>query len=160
MRMALQRRGFTLIELLVTVAIVGLLATVAVPVAEVTYKRSKEHDLREALREIRHAIDRYKQAVDEGRVITTILTSGYPPTLNVLVEGVEDARSPEKHKIYFLRRIPRDPLSSEPNLSAEQTWGLRSYESPPDDPKPGEDVFDVYSLSRDTGLNGVPYKDW
>jgi general secretion pathway protein G len=154
------RRGFTLIELLVTVAIVGLLATVAMPVAEVTYKRSKEHELREALREIRRGIDNYKQAVDEGRIISSVLTSGYPPTLAALVEGVQDARDPDKHKIYFLRRIPRDPMSTDAGIPNDQTWGLRSYESPPDDPRPGEDVFDIHSLSQDLGLNGFAYKDW
>ena len=153
-------RGFTLIELAITVAIVGLLASIVVPTAEIVVQRNQEQELRLALREMRKAIDAYKQAGDEGRVIGKVGESGYPPTLKVLVEGVEDARSPEKKKIYFLRRIPRDPMNAETDKAPEETWGLRSYASEPDDPAEGADVFDVYTKSAATGLNGVPYKQW
>jgi general secretion pathway protein G len=117
--------------------------------------------LRLALREIRAALDAYKRAVDEGRVVHTLVRSGYPPTLRALVDGESDAGSPEgKDRIYFLRRIPRDPMSVEADKPDEETWGLRSYESPADAPEAGEDVFDVYSMSTGTGLNGVPYREW
>ncbi|MFY9328343.1 MAG: type II secretion system protein [Georgfuchsia sp.] len=154
-------RGFTLIEMLITVVIVGLLASVSFPMAEVAVQRSREHDLRDALQQIRHAIDAYKQAADEGRIIIEAQKSGYPPTLEALVEGVDDAKSPNRDdKIYFLRRIPRDPFADDSSLSAEATWGKRSYASPPDDPQEGDDVYDVYTLSSATGLNGVPYRQW
>lgn len=161
MRALKPSRGFTLIELAVTVAIVGLLAGIAVPTAELVVQRNKEQELRLALREIRKAIDTYKQDYDDGRMIKTLGESGYPPTLRVLVEGVPDAKNPEKAKIYFLRRIPRDPLSTEDAVvPAEQTWGLRSYASEPDSPAEGRDVFDVYSKSAGVALNGVPYREW
>ncbi len=155
-------RGFTLIELLVTVTIVALLSTIAVPMAELAWQRTKEQELRWNLREIRNAIDAYKQAVDDGRIILSAEQSGYPPSLKTLVEGVEDARSPDekKAKIYFLRRIPRDPLDSDTTKPAEETWGKRSYASSADAPEEGDDVFDVYSLSPGTGINGIPYRDW
>ena len=86
--------------------------------------------------------------------------TGYPPDLYALVDGVEDARDPGRSMIYFLRRVPRDPYFPDPSAPAEETWGLRSYASPPDAPRPGDDVFDVYSLSSRVGLNGVPYRDW
>lgn len=151
--------GFTLIELLVTVAIVAILASVAMPLSELTQQRSKEQGLRQNLRELRTAIDAFKQAVDEGRILKSLDQSGYPPKLSVLVEGVEDAKSPVTNKIYFLRRIPMDPFA-ENAPDAESSWGLRSYESPPDAPKEGKDVYDVYSLSTRTGLNGIPYREW
>ena len=154
--MAAQRRlraGFTIIELVITVAILGLLASVALPLAEVTLQRNKEQELRRSLREIREAIDAYKRATDEGAIDKPLDKTGYPPTLAVLVEGAVDKRDPKGKRIYFLRRVPADPVSGEP-------WGLRSYASPPDAPKDGDDVFDVYSKSADTGLNGVPYKEW
>lgn len=154
-------QGYTLIELVISVAIVSLLATVVLPMAEVAVQRSKEQELRLALREIRAGLDAYKRAVDEGRVIHTLVKSGYPPSLRTLVDGEPDAGSPDgKDRIYFLRRIPRDPMSAEPDRPDEETWGLRSYESPADAPEAGEDVFDVYSLSTGTGLNGVPYRNW
>lgn len=149
--------GFTLLELLITVAIVGLLASIALPLSEMTAQRNREQDLRRALREIRDALDAYKRAADEGRVARAADESGYPPSLAALVEGVPNQKSPSGAKLYFLRRIPRDPLATDP---ASASWGLRSYDSPPDAPRPGKDVFDVYSLSAAVGLNGVPYKEW
>jgi general secretion pathway protein G len=152
--------GFTLVELLVTVVIVGLLASIAAPMAELTIQRGKEKELRENLREIRAALDAYKQAVDEGRVNADKMASGYPPTLQTLVDGVIDLRSPLKdRRLYFLRRLPRDPFA-ETGVPAEASWGKRSYSSPPDFPAEGEDVFDVFSLSPQTGLNGIPYRQW
>ena len=152
-------RGFTLIELLITVAIVGLLASVVVPMAEVAMQRSKEREFRAALQQIREAIDAYKQAVDDGHILTDAQKSGYPPNLSVLVLGVDDAKSPkQEQKMYFLRRIPRDPFFEDASQPPEVTWGKRSYASPPDAPSEGSDVFDVYSFSAGIGLNGVPYR--
>jgi general secretion pathway protein G len=146
-------KGFTLIELLIVVAIVALLATVAAPLAELSYQRGKEQELRHALRQIRTAIDDYKRAVDEGRVERKADETGYPPSLAVLVEGAKRKDVPTDEKLYFLRRLPRDPVSGE-------EWGVRSYASPADDPKPGKDVYDVYSRSEELGLNRIPYREW
>ena len=146
-------KGFTLIELMITLAIVGLLASMALPLAEVTVQRNKEADLRHSLREVREAIDAYKRAGDEGAIERPADTSGYPPTLATLVDGVPDKRKPDGPKIYFLRRVPADPVSGE-------EWALRSYASPASEPQPGKDVYDIYSRSPDTGLNGVPYREW
>ena len=153
-------KGFTLIELVVTVAIVAVLASIALPFNELVVQRSKEQDLRRALREMRDAIDAHKQAVDEGRVQKRAGESGYPKKLEDLVAGVEDQKSPKKERIYFLRRLPRDPFAVDPALAPAETWGKRSYASPPDDPRDGEDVFDVFSLSTAIGINGRPYKEW
>ena len=152
--------GFTLVELMVTATIVAVLATVALPLAELTVKRKHENDLRAALRELRGAIDAYKQAVDEGRVLKPAAASGYPASLELLVDGVEDARSPKKTKIYFLRRLPRDPLHPDPQVAPAQTWAKRSYDSPPDEPREGRDVYDVHSQSGADGMNGIPYRLW
>ena len=157
----MRMRGFTLIEMLVTVAIVGLLASISVPMLELVSRRNNEQNLREALRQIRTALDAYKQAVDEGRVVEENKGSGYPPSLDVLVSGVVDAKSPDrKQKIYFLRRIPSDPFVSEGSDGAPAGWGLRSYASSPANPQPGADVYDVYSRAEGIGLNGIAYKDW
>ena len=153
-------RGFTLIELLITLAVLGVLAGIAVPVGEVTVQRHKETELRLALREIRVAIDAYKRAFDEGRVQRTTGATGYPKTLEVLVDGVEDLRDPKKAKIYFLRRLPADPMSPDPKLEAAASWGKRAYASEAAEPKEGDDVYDVYSRSMRVGLNGVAYNKW
>lgn len=146
-------KGFTLIELVVTVTIVALLASVAMPLAEATVQRNREQDLRRSLREIREAIDAYKLAADEGRIERKADASGYPERLEVLVEGVPDKKDPKGGKLYFLRRIPADPMGG-------GEWGLRSYASPADAPEEGKDVYDVYSKSMETGLNGIPYRLW
>lgn len=159
MSQASQQSGFTLIELLVTVAIVAILASVALPLSELSQQRAKENELRQDLREIRTAIDAYKQAVDEGRILRSLDQSGYPPRLSILVDGAVDAKSPVAKKIYFLRRIPKDPFGDEAS-DAESSWRKRSYDSPPDVPREGSDVYDVYSSSTRTGLNGIPYKEW
>jgi general secretion pathway protein G len=146
-------KGFTLIELMITVAIVGLLASVALPFAEMNVQRGKEAELRRSLREVREAIDAYKRAGDEGAIDKPASASGYPPSLNALVEGATDKRDPKGSRIYFLRRVPADPMSG-------GEWGLRAYESPADSPRSGRDVFDIHSRSTGTGLNGVPYREW
>jgi len=152
--------GFTLIELVITVAIVGLLASAALPLASMTMQRTKESELRSALRVIRGGIDAYKLAADQGRVMVPAEGSGYPADLKFLYEGVEDAHDPNKTKIYFLRRLPRDPFFPDATAAPEDTWGLRSYASPPEDPQPGADIYDVYTLSTGKGLNGIPYREW
>ena len=152
--------GFTLIELLVTLTIIALLGALSVPVVSTVVQRRQEQELRVALREIRQGLDAYKRAYDQNRVTKTVGASGYPPSLEVLVEGVTDAASPTKQKIYFLRRIPRDPFNPDFDLTAVETWGKRSYASSADEPKEGEDVYDVYSLSEGAGLNGIPYREW
>jgi len=152
--------GFTLIELLITVVIVSILALTALPLAELAVQRGREAELRSALRQIREAIDAYRKEVDEGRIARKAVDTGYPPTLEVLVTGVEDEKSPTRQKIYFLRRIPRNPLADDPHLSNADTWGKRGYASPADDPKPGDDVYDVYPVGGGIGLNGIPYRDW
>ena len=160
MKRQLRTGGFTLIELVITVALIGLLASAALPLASMAIQRGKETELRSALREIRGAIDAYKAAGEQGSINVQPDASGYPPDLKVLAEGIEDARSPDKRKLYFLRRVPRDPFFPDGAVGAEETWGLRSYASPADSPRPGDDVYDVYSLAAGKGLNGVAYHDW
>jgi len=147
-------RGFTLIELIITVFIVSILVGVAVPLARNSIQRQREVALREALREMRTALDKYQDASAKGFIPTKIDTEGYPETLKVLVEGV-DVNGTVGKKMKFLRRIPLDPMTN----SAE--WGLRSYQ---DDPKSnswgGQNVFDVYTKSQGTALDGTKYKDW
>lgn len=152
--------GFTLIEIVITLAIIGLLATAAAPLASVTIKRAKESELKAALREIRSGIDAYKEAAESGRVEVPADATGYPPNLRALYEGVEDKTSPDKKMIYFMRRLPRDPFFPDATVPPEESWGLRSYASSPDAPAPGDDVYDVHSLDTGKGLNGVPYSEW
>lgn len=153
-------RGFTLIELMVVVVIMGILASAAMPLGEMVVKREKEQALRVALRQIRTAIDAYKQAADEGRVEKKADETGYPHELEDLERGMEDIKDPDNDKVFFIRRLPRDPMFPDPETPAAQTWGKRSYASPPDDPEEGKDVYDIYSLSDKVGLNGIPYNQW
>ena len=193
-------RGFTLIELVVTLALVGVMAWVAVPLYEVTAIRMKEMELRTALRQIRTALDAYKDAADSGKIQKDPGDSGYPPTLKVLVEGVDAAQnsgslgsvssmasstakiatpnsgpsnsstsngttsnsssSDGPSRLMFLRQIPRDPFTPDPTVPPEEQWDTRSYGSPPSDPQPGKDVYDVMSKSTTVGSNGIAYKDW
>ena len=127
---------------------------------ETTQRRAKECELRTALRDIRGAIDAYKAAVDAGKIARQPDESGYPKTLSDLSAGVPDVSSTSGAKLYFLRRIPRDPFNGDRGVAAVNSWRLRSFASPPDAPRDGKDVFDVYSTSTREGLNGVPYSEW
>ena len=158
--MKLGGQGFTLIELLVALAIMALLATLVVPVAQVVIQRRQEQELRRSLADIRSAIDAYKNAYDEGHIVKAPDASGYPKTLEQLVDGVPDQRTPKHSKLFFLRRLPRDPFNGDASLADGQTWGKRSYASEASEPQEGADVYDVYSLSEKTGLNDVPYRKW
>jgi len=151
--------GFTLVEMVAVVAIVGVLASAAVPLGLWMQKRQRETELRLALRTIRNAIDAYKLSVDQGRIATAADASGYPPTLQVLVDGVPGIGPLEGRRVYLLRSLPRDPFA-DPALAPGQTWSLRAYESPPDAPQAGRDVFDVHSLSEGRALDGSLYREW
>src|SRR6266404_332659 len=151
--------GFTIIELIVVLVVLSVLALSVLPVAELSVRRAKERELKAALVEIREAIDAYKRAVDGKKIAPGGLQSGYPVSLRVLVDGAPPADAFGGTRMYFLRRIPRDPFA--PATTAPQdTWGLRSYASPPDRPAPGGDVYDVYSTTPGAGLDGVPYRQW
>lgn len=158
--------GFTLIEMLVTLAIVGLLAITSTPLIEVTARRQKEADLREALRVIRGGLDAYKTAVDTGMLPKVAGESGYPPTLDTLTESLQRADSSDStsanasSRIVILRRLPRDPFAPDPLTPAAETWNTRSYGSRSDDPQPGADVFDVSSKSSQSALDGTTYTTW
>lgn len=151
-------QGFTIIELMVTLAILALLATVALPFAEHTIKRDKELQLRRALRDIRTALDAYKADADALKINKDAGASGYPATLAILASGVQTKDNSQT--IYYLRRVPTDPFAADQTLPPDSMWGRRSYDTDPDSPHYTHDVFDVYSQSAETGLNGVPYKEW
>ena len=152
--------GLSLVELLVVLAIMSVLASIGMPLAELAQRRAKEEELRLALREIRAGLDAYKLMTDTGRIERKAGASGYPPALSMLVDGVADAKSANGARLYILRRLPRDPFAPDSVVDASRTWGLRSYASPPDQPAAGNDVFDVHSLSTGVGLNGIPYRNW
>lgn len=157
----LPAQGFTLIELLVVMAILGVLAAAVMPLGETLLKAQKERALRSALQEIRSAIDAYKKVSDQNASAGSVPTgSGYPPTLQALVDGQIDNRPLSSGKrIYFLRAIPRDPFAKS-QIPAEQTWKLRSYASSAARPEPGADVYDVHSISTETALDGSVYAQW
>ncbi|HZR59168.1 MAG TPA: type II secretion system protein [Terriglobales bacterium] len=145
------QRGFTLIELIVATAILVILTSLAVPMARVTIKRTKERELRAALWELRDAIDRYKDAADRSAFQTKVGSEGYPPDLDTLVNGVDVGTK----KLKFLRRIPVDPMTG------TKEWGLCSMQDDPDsDSWDGNNIFDVHTKSNDTALDGTKYKDW
>lgn len=147
-------KGFTLAELVMVASILVILAAVTLPVAKFTSRRTKEMELRAALREMRAAVDDYKRFSDAGLIPVDLGTDGYPAELEVLVEGVELVGQVDK-KLKLLRRIPVDPMTG------EREWGLRSYQDEPDSTSwGGENVYDVYSLSGAVGLNGIPYREW
>ncbi|MCX7078614.1 MAG: type II secretion system protein [Pseudomonas sp.] len=152
-------QGFTLIEVVVTLALIGLLAGIAAPLTETVVRRGKEQELKIALYQIRDAIDAYKSASDAGYIEKSVSSNGFPPSLQVLVDGVRDTRSAKGAKFYFLRRLPRDPFVTAKH-NVRDGWGLRSYDSSAQSPHEGEDVFDVYSLAPGKGLNGIAYKEW
>jgi general secretion pathway protein G len=157
MRLA-QRHGYTFVELLVVAVIVMILASAALPLTRVTIQRQKELELRRALREMRTAIDRYKDAADLQQIANFELepdNMGYPPDLETLVVGVTRAGDATSTKLRFLRRIPVDPMTGEPE------WGMRSYQDRPNASTwGGENVFDVYSRAQGTALDGTEYEDW
>jgi len=155
----MRARGFTLIELVVTLAIIGVLTGAAMPLVQLTAQRAKESDLHQSLRILRSAIDAYKDAADTGRIKIELGDSGYPPNLQLLVDGVEDIQSEKKVMMYFLRRVPRDPFFPDPTAAPADTWGLRSSKSPPTDPQAGDDVFDVYSFAQGKRLNWIAYNN-
>ena len=159
-RLFIKHRGFTLIELLVSLVLLALLVSSAAPMMQLSAKRNKEQELKKALWQIRDAIDHYKQAVDDGLIKKSIDQSGYPPSLKALVVGVENTQDPKRRKLYFLRNIPRDPFANDSSLSADETWGKRSYTSSFQAPEAGDDVYDVYSLSGEIGINQQPYREW
>lgn len=157
-------RGFTLIEVVAVLAIVGVLAMAAVPLVETTVRRAQERNLRDGLRLLRHALDAHRQAVEDKRIAPGADGTPWPARLEVLVQGVpqSDAEGrplPGGKRLYFLRRMPRDPFA-DPALPAADTWAVRASDSPPDDWRAGRDVFDVASRSTATALDGSRHADW
>lgn len=159
-----RHQGYTLVELVAVLAIMGVLTAAVLPLAEVSVRSAKERQLREALWEIRDALDRYKRLHEAGQIASTgTAGNGYPPDLLTLVQGtpqvLPDKSTSAQARHFFLRRIPRDPFAPA-DLPPEKTWGLRSYASSADRPEAGADVYDVYSTSTDKALDGTPYKSW
>ena len=149
-----RQRGYTLVELVIVCVTLTVLAGISMPVVKFTVKRSKEMELRTALREMRAAIDEFKRYSDSGLLPIELGTDGYPKELELLVEGVDVVGQIDR-KVKFLRRIPIDPMTG------KDEWGLRSYQDDWDATSwGGENVYDVYSLSEGVGLNGIPYSEW
>lgn len=155
-----RNKGFTLVELMVTITLIGILASVLVPITQVTRQRVQEEELKLALKEIRKAIDDYKQAGDDGRIARSADTTGYPKTLSELVEGVIDIQDSKGKKIFFLRKIPIDPMYMGPKIKPEKMWNIRSYQNDLNNFHYDGDVYDIHSSSTKVGLNGTAYKDW
>lgn len=162
LRLRRGRQGVTLLELLITLAILGVLASAVLPMAEVTVKRTREFDLRRALRQIRTAIDEYKadydRAVAEKKINATLGETGYPKELKALVDG-EDWGGLYSPKRRYLRAVPRDPFAPA-DLPTEETWALRAYKDEPGDSWSGGDIYDVHSQSDGIALDGTPYNEW
>ena len=158
-----QIAGVTLLELLVTLVILSILASAALPYAELTIRRNKEIDLREALREIRTAIDAFHNDWKEGKIThskTYASDDGFPVTLEVLVRGVDNGKADGK-KRYYLRDIPHDPFLTDANLSQKGSWSLRGYQDPPDRLNwNGKDVYEIHSSSPDKAIDGTYYREW
>ena len=156
-------RGFTLIEMVAVLAIVALLALSAQPLQELALRRTQELALRKALRDIRGALDEHRKAVLAKQVAPSAEGSPYPGSLRALMDGVPvldaDGKPSDKQRLYLLRRLPRDPLG-DPAVAAEDSWGLRASNTPPEAPAPGSDVFDVYSRSEARALDGTRYREW
>ena len=151
-------RGYTFVELLIVTTILMVLASAVMPLAQVTSQRQREAELRRSLREMRTAIDKFKDAVDLGQIAASELApgdEGYPPDLDTLVEGISAANDASGRKLKYLRRIPIDPITN------SRGWGMRSYQDSPDTTVwGGKNVFDVYTKSTATGLDGTKYRDW
>ena len=152
------QRGFSFVELLVVTTIILILASAVQPLAKVTIQRTREAELRRVLREMRTAIDKFKDAADAGMVPATELrptSEGYPPDLETLVDGVSVANDATGRKLKFLRKIPVDPITG------DTEWGMRAYQDKPDSTTwGGQNVYDVYTKSQGTGLDGTKYRDW
>jgi general secretion pathway protein G len=152
-RLHRRQKGYTLAELVMVAALIALLSSIVLPVAKFTVKRRKEADLRLALRQLRTAIDEHKKLSDNGMIPVKLGGEGYPESLEVLAEGIDLVGQERKQR--FLRRIPIDPMTG------EAEWGLRSYQDEPESTNfGGQNVYDVFSLSEGTGLDGTEYKDW
>ena len=149
-------RGFTLVEMLAVLAVLAILAMGVLPLAQLAQQRQKEQALQHALWEIREALDTFKRAADQGLLSQGVAPSGYPVSLEVLIQAQRDTQGRWQR---FLRQVPRDPFADE-GLSAAQGWALRSYASEDNAPRPGGDVYDVHSRSPVVGSNGVPVAQW
>lgn len=156
----MKQSGFTLIELVVTVLIVAVLASGAMPIVKLTVQRNKETELKQALRQIRDAIDLYKKAADEGKVKKTLDQNGYPPNLEVLEKGVVNQADAKGKIIKFIRKIPRDPMNNDPALKSVDTWAGRCYASDSASPYEGADVYDIHSRSTKKAIDGTIYNTW
>lgn len=156
-----RQSGFTLIEMLAALTLLALLLGASLPLSELARRRAQEAELRHSLRQIRNAIDAYRQAVADKKIDASLEQSGYPPSLASLVDGVPNKSDPNGGKLYFLRRLPADPMcdacaDADPGLS----WDTRSYDSSAEAFSSGRDVYDIRSKSLRKGINGIPYQQW